>query len=472
MFRFLLFTLGNLFCLSTFSQTALFQQNIGITLAKGSILYIGGNYTTNTPVNNDGTVVITGNLTNNSTSGIFENGTGQVILTGASDQSLHSISSWQFKHLQLSKVSGEVSANCPLQIDSLLTFDGGNLYLNEFDLNLNMSGSLYGENKDSRIYSTTGLVKAKRSLSLPYDTSNIAGIGIYIHAPTEVFGTTEFSRGHYSIPEAGEGSIARWIDIKPSLSAPVESLSMSYFDNDGIIDEAFLQTYSRRSGATMYFPNGGNVDINQNHVISTLFRFLVEERITLAPQSDNSTCDPSNPSYVKSVFLSPTLVETGDTVYFVNLSIPEPDSVNSIWNTGDGFSFSLEDILHSYINKGTYNASLSVSNNVCSDASRKVVIVKDNLNRDASNSIVSELINSFIYYPNPVETSLNWYIDLTQIYPSSITLMDVFGRKVFEKHYQQILIQDQNDFSSLPQGLYLLTLEVMGRRYTYRIVKL
>src|SRR6478609_6392568 len=228
MFRFLLFTLGNLFCLSTFSQTALFQQNIGITLAKGSILYIGGNYTTNTPVNNDGTVVITGNLTNNSTSGIFENGTGQVILTGASDQSLHSISSWQFKHLQLSKVSGEVSANCPLQIDSLLTFDGGNLYLNEFDLNLNMSGSLYGENKDSRIYSTTGLVKAKRSLSLPYDTSNIAGIGIYIHAPTEVFGTTEFSRGHYSIPEAGEGSIARWIDIKPSLSAPVESLSMSY----------------------------------------------------------------------------------------------------------------------------------------------------------------------------------------------------------------------------------------------------
>jgi hypothetical protein len=460
-----------LFIISSTKAQTFFHKNTPLTIAEGASIFVGGDFETNYPINNAGTITIRGDLNNQSSTGIFESQTGTVVLSGSNNQTLTSVGNWQFNKLILNKSSKDVYLLCSIKVDSLLRFSGGNLYIETYNVELGSTGNLLDESETSRIYSTTGTVVVKKNISFPLGTENISGIGFFIDAPTEVFGITEIIREHNSIPDIGNGSIARWFYVKPGIPSPTNLIKVKYLDNDNVHNETSLSFYTKKPAAANFFPKGGTADANINLVSSSFFLTLDEQVITLAPISNNSTCDKSNPDYVESIFLSPTAAIEGDTVYLVNLSLSTPDSLTNFWNMGDGTNYNTVDVIHIYKEPANYNVSLTINNEVCSDAKTKVILVKEKTSNPKNSAAISAILNSFLYYPNPVQNKLNLQMELSDQYESTITLLDVWGRKLISRKYNDALTLDSYDVSSLSEGMYILKLDVMGKVFTYRIVK-
>jgi hypothetical protein len=130
-----------------------------------------------------------------------------------------------------------------------------------------------------------------------------------------------------------------------------------------------------------------------------------------------------------------------------NFSNASTFATDYLWDFGDGFTSTLFEPTHIFIENGFYNVSLTASNCLDADVTSLVVEVTE-----LPSAISNESASKFVIYPNPADDILmieSSYTDATQF-----EIVDYLGRKVL----QEVIVSDKTtiNISNLPQGVYLI----------------
>ena len=176
---------------------------------------------------------------------------------------------------------------------------------------------------------------------------------------------------------------------------------------------------------------------------------------------------------VEAAFLATSLVDVGDTIQFLELA--SPDSIDYIWNFGDGVISEEQDPLHAYFLANTYSVSLTVSNELCSDQVIKDIVVRDKREVIVAPEIVSFFeIVEFSAYPNPVQygQDLNYLIKFSDSEKAYITLYDFSGRVVSDQLIEGSDVEGSIPLDDKSSGMYILKLIVKNQSRYIRLEKL
>lgn len=176
---------------------------------------------------------------------------------------------------------------------------------------------------------------------------------------------------------------------------------------------------------------------------------------------------------VTAQFLSSSLVDVGDTIQFLELSTP--DSLNYLWDFDDGVVSMEQDPLHVYFVAGTYDVSLTVANELCSDQITKSIIIRDlrEVIIEPEVAVFFDVLE-FSVYPNPFidGDEVNYKIEFTESARAALTLYDLSGKILFDAELEGKELENtiQTTFNS--SGMYILKLKVRNQSQAIRLIKL
>ncbi len=183
-------------------------------------------------------------------------------------------------------------------------------------------------------------------------------------------------------------------------------------------------------------------------------------------------------SALQARFLMATVVNAGDTVYFLEFSTPVPTT--TYWDFGDGTRDSTSYPFHIYANDtlvdtSYYQVSLATANAWCADTVIKTIKVVNGTgkyNQGPGQNGVGDILNVAVF-PNPNMGSFAVNISLKKAMDAQIQVIDLQGRVVTQRN----LIGDDRyrvDFvldNKIAAGVYLVNIQVNESQKIVRIVK-
>lgn len=175
------------------------------------------------------------NLVNN---GVFTSGTGTILLTGNTVSAISGSQAIQFYKLVIDKSAGsQVLLQRAIAVTQDISFTNGFLDLNNNNIDLGTTGSLIGEQENSRIIGTSGgQVLFSTVLNAPVSV-NPANLGA-IFTSSQNLGNVIIRRGHQSQSNiTGQGSsVLRYFDIIPQNNTALNAtLRLKYFEGPGFL---------------------------------------------------------------------------------------------------------------------------------------------------------------------------------------------------------------------------------------------
>ncbi|MEM7037707.1 MAG: T9SS type A sorting domain-containing protein, partial [Bacteroidota bacterium] len=175
-------------------------------------------------------------------------------------------------------------------------------------------------------------------------------------------------------------------------------------------------------------------------------------------------------------FLMATVVNSLDTVYFLEFSVPEPTS--TLWDFGDGATSTEPYPAHVYaddpnVDTSYYQVKFIAGNAWCSDSVEKTITVVNSSGKkgDSPGSATGTDILGVRVYPNPNSGEFNVRINLSRDMGIRVTLYDLQGRLI-DKRLRSGTRTHNLDYSvdDLVQGIYLLKVSTSTSSQVVRVV--
>lgn len=193
--------------------------------------------------------------------------------------------------------------------------------------------------------------------------------------------------------------------------------------------------------------------------------------------SDTLTVDQGDSS-LTARFLMASVVNAGDTVYFLEFSTPVPTT--TYWDFGDGGRDSTSYPWHVYANDtladtSYYQVRLATANAWCADTvvkTIKVVNRSGKTNQGPGQNAIGDILNIAVY-PNPTMGTFSVDILLRKDVDAKVQVIDMQGRVVAQRNptgssrYQLEFSLDQK----IAAGVYLVNIEAQESQKIVRIVK-
>lgn len=267
-----LYIVFTLLYIPAWAQVDVFNKGVETTVSNVGI-HLNGNYlnltdslthTKSGEINSNDTVFLSGDLWNMAPNHVFGS-QGTVVFNGGSTQNIKGDSAIHFYRIGIQKTSGNVILQQSVPVGDKLLFGQGHLDLNGFNVELGLTGFLENENTFGRIINPNGFVRARRFLSSPVASTNIAGLGLHIGSSGN-FSFTNIERAQDQQTGAGDGSIYRYWDFDPENSGiPVNIIELKYFNQDlNGIPESQLSYWQSNTGGTVWENKGGSADTVAN----------------------------------------------------------------------------------------------------------------------------------------------------------------------------------------------------------------
>ena len=179
-------------------------------------------------------------------------------------------------------------------------------------------------------------------------------------------------------------------------------------------------------------------------------------------------------NYVVAKFLSASSAYTGDTLLFINLSYPNPQSY--LWNFSDGIVTTQESPTHIFYTSSISPVQLVATKQNCSDTIVKLINIQQRIATPKDSVIrfiAPEIINA-IAYPNPTSGNFTLNVTLNVTSELSIRILDIEGRMIAYRTVNANVYQDDFDLNKLTtsNGIYFVQLIAGQNRKTIKIIKL
>jgi PKD repeat protein len=176
---------------------------------------------------------------------------------------------------------------------------------------------------------------------------------------------------------------------------------------------------------------------------------------------------------VFSRFLAASEAYTGDSIVFVNLSMPSPFS--SFWKFGDGIETTLSDPVHAYYIANRYNPVLNVNNSYCQDYESKKILVRPNLKSNSLNESLqpgnNEQIKEILIYPNPASDMVNVRYEIQGSLGWQLSLYNTQGIVIFNRENRGTESGEITfSMGSFLPGLYFVVIQTSNERKAWRLM--
>lgn len=360
----------------------------------------------------------------------------------------------RFFKMEINKTGSQsVVLHRPINVGSNVLFTSGLFDLNGFNLDLETTGSISGENKDNRfIGEGGGQILLKTTLNAPVSV-NPGNLGMVITSGQNL-GQVTIKRGHQS--QAGSGltsSILRYFEVSQENNVAANAtMRFSYFDEElNGIDENSLSFFNSSDninwsniGATSKNSIANFVEIDGTN---SFFRFTLSADHNPLPVrfiSFSLRCDENN-----ILFNWRTAQEQNTAYYYVEESI-------------DGVNWDPIGRVPATNVAGENNYQLTTGN-----PSGKMYYRVAEYDIDGKVEYTSVLrsscdaADSMSVWPNPAHSKVSVNIVSTRQSQVLLKLLDVKGSVV--KTTKASLLKGSNqlnlDVASLPNGIYYLSAE-------------
>jgi hypothetical protein len=463
--------------LTGWSQFIVYNKGISITNASSDI-HIKGSYLneSNGNIANGGRIYISEDLINNSNNAVFATKAGKVIFNGIVQQNIAGTSTINFFNLDINKPLGNILLGQNAIINDTLKLSRGSLNLNSKNIDLLGTGYLANENNANRIFGNSGLIKALRLFQHPGLSENIAGLGLYISSKDN-FDTTYFERGHRIQTFSGDSSIYRYYNFTPTNPGNIDTLKFSYLDNSETIPNEYLyKIFSSDNDGLLWKNKGGLIDTINNFVLTTTVSppDLGKTRLSVFPTENFATCLPNDPNYISAIFLVSTQATNEDSVKFVQLSTPNPQSFT--WNFGDTRTATEESPFHVYhlsidTIASSYPVTMTVTNGICSDTRKKTIQINPATNA-LRNMATFKGISFIQLFPNPNEGICNLEVSTFEVVDLLIDIIDSEGNSIHKIIRRTDNFNEPLNFDQFASGLYFLKVQAGNDQRVVKLVKI
>ncbi|TRX62715.1 PKD domain-containing protein [Fulvivirga sp. M361] len=175
---------------------------------------------------------------------------------------------------------------------------------------------------------------------------------------------------------------------------------------------------------------------------------------------------------IEAFFLAGSLVDVGDTIQFINLSVPTPSA--QVWDFGDNITSTDFEPTHTYLIEGSYDVNLTVTNGTCTNTLTKVITVRP-LRRDADvgdEPFVLPKIVSLKVFPNPVERNLVLELEASRESNIYVDIVNLNGQVLLSSEWDKATeVQTTFNLSNVADGVYLLRAKVGKDVRMLRVMK-
>lgn len=384
--------------------------------------------------------------------GIFAGGINTISFTGNASSFIGGNGTLRFFRLLVNKTASKsVVLQRSIDVVSSISFGSGFFDLNGFNLDLETSGNIEGENNDNRIIGNNGgQVIRRTTLNAPLN-SNPGNLGIQFTSDKDL-GQVIIKRGHEL--QVGSGitsSILRYYEIVPAHNNNLNAtLRFNYFTGElNGIDKNSLVVFEKDSATNWFNIGFSSRDVNNNFVeragVDTLSRFTLSSA-TGAPLpvrfiSFNISCNENGTKVTWS-----TAQEQSSNYFNI-----EKNNGASNWTVIGSLPAAT----------GSAEKDYSFFDNHSSQGSLYRIAEYDlNGKVQYSEVVRSECSvgNRFSILPNPFNTVISLTIVAGNRSPAIIKMYDSKGA-LLKVHSAQ-LVQGSNqislDLSALSHGVYLL----------------
>jgi len=282
----------------TFAQSGIVNNGGIIHIYSGSYLTIGNQNSnllnkddgTNTgKMINDGAITLNGNWTNNAS---YSSTNGTVIFKG-DNTTVNGTNITTFKNINVDKLttSSQLFLTKNMAVTGNLTMNTGDIYLNNHNLNLGLTGSVINETNDNKLFdhytAGTGTITANRINLTPSSGETFGNIGIKITS-SQNFGNTIITRSHKQQVSVinGTAGVYKYFDIVPTNNVNLNAtLRMYYLDEEipmGMNESDFAFYNSTDNGGTWFLQNG-TVSMLNNYIeltgINEFSRWTISDKV-------------------------------------------------------------------------------------------------------------------------------------------------------------------------------------------------
>ncbi|MEL6719387.1 MAG: T9SS type A sorting domain-containing protein, partial [Bacteroidota bacterium] len=177
------------------------------------------------------------------------------------------------------------------------------------------------------------------------------------------------------------------------------------------------------------------------------------------------TVDVNNNTSAEPVFFNASASRVSilddPTVQFTN----ETNGVSSqTWDFGDGTTSNEANPSHTYTAVGTYKVILTVmTTDGCVNSTEQDIIV----DMMTSTSTIEAIEEAILIYPNPTNDQL--FIEMEQAGNANIQVLDMLGRQVNQYNFDRSTFQ--LNMTTLPSGIYYISIEKDGKYWIEKVIK-
>ncbi len=222
---------------------------------------------------------------------------------------------------------------------------------------------------------------------------------------------------------------------------------------------------------------------NENGEISRRREIEIEEEgkywMTASINSGCSWTDTvnvyRNPYSVVADFLVASDIYAGDTIQFIDISDPQPESY--LWFFGDGIVDTIANPTHIYYQSGTFTVILETESGACSSSLAKEINVKlpDKNNNGSLTDISAEKPPKILdasLYPNPNDGNFTCEVELSEEYDIFIFIYNMKGSLVHDyKMPKQDYAFEYFSLQNLSPGMYVVKIVVENETRIIKFIK-
>jgi hypothetical protein len=404
----------------------------------------------------NGNIAVTLKNTDLVNNGIMAGGINTVAFTGNASSTISGTGFLRFFDLNIDKTGGQsVVLQKSIDIINSVEFTSGFLNLNGFNVDLETSGMINGENNNSRFVGTTGgEIVLHTFLNAPFN-ANPGNLGLLITSNQQL-GDVTIIRGHQS--QSGSqitSSTLRYYKISPANNNNLNAtLRFNYLDGEtNGLDENSLSLFRSENGINWSDIGFTSRDAAANFVEKAGINSV--SRLTLSA---------GNQSVLPVVFVLFNInCEANRVLIKWRTSTELNSSYFDVEKSADGIHWSIAGNVRAAGN-ATSETSYSFADNIPSKNSFYRIAERGLDGRTQYTSILRSSCNVgdiFTVWPNPAHDNAFINIESDVVSEASIKIFDSKGALV--KMQKATILQGSNqlkvDFATLSNGVYILQAE-------------